>query len=124
QQPNPQYTMGCFHSLWVLLPVLAVYFALTIRSALLNDLWRDEAWTVMATDPPPGVSYWHYYRQRIMPIDNNPPLYYAMMRGARLVVGERPILWRFAGILAGAASILLLYRLGRQWRVREAGLLA
>ncbi len=114
-----------FSNPWIAITAAClILFGMSAYHILHMDLWRDEAWTVMVTDVPEGMTYSEYYWNHILPIDNNPPLYYFLMRMTAVVTGENIMLWRFMALFAMVLTVPLVYLLGRQWGLHKGAVIA
>jgi mannosyltransferase len=93
------------------LTLLAVAIGLYLRfgNLLGNPLWLDEAYTAFAAEK--GLDFiWQVTPQ----YEVHPPFYYALMSVWTQALGTSLLAYRAVGILAGVASLPLLWMIGTQ----------
>ena len=97
-----------------------VLLALALRLLRLGyqPLWWDEGWSVYFATTALGSM------ARLTAVDIHPPLYYALLHLWVALFGASPIAVRLLSVLAGTATVPLLYLAGRRLTGIRAGLLA
>jgi mannosyltransferase len=97
---------------------LLIAFGLRLWGLADHNIWWDEGLAAWAARlPVAGILHWTAH-------DVHPPLYFLLLRGCWLIVGEGEFVLRFPSVLAGVLGVSLIYRLGRALGGRRAGLLA
>ena len=88
-----------------------IFFVLGLATAWSRSLWLDEFHSLHhARNLARGV------RPFLVDLegDNHPPLYFALLSGARAAFGASPLALRLVGLLAGCANVLLVARVARR----------
>ncbi len=102
----------------ILLLILLLAFWLRAWNLDARNIWFDEGISLwLARLPTADLVDWTAH-------DVHPPLYYLMLRGWWLLVGEGEFALRFLSALVGVIGVALLYRLTRALGGVRAGLLA
>ena len=98
--------------------VALVVLGLALRAVAIGreSLWTDEALTAVLVRYP----WWSF---PFTSVDASPPLFYWLEK-ALVLEGAGPAAWRMVSLVAGVATILLGYWLGRELKSRWAGLVA
>lgn len=84
-----------------------------------QSLWLDEAFSHLWATLPPGVAW-----QGMIVDAVHPPLYYLLLRPWLAVAGESEFALRFPSAVAGVLTVAVVYRVGRSWLGRRAGVYA
>jgi mannosyltransferase len=84
-----------------------------------RSLWFDEAFTVLVTRLPLRESL-----SALLTLGAYSPFYYLVLRPVVAVLGQSEFAYRFSAAVFGILTVPLLYRVGRCWLGRRAGLLA
>lgn len=98
--------------------IILVVFALTLSGLTRESLWIDETWTLWAVRDG-----WGELWQRVAG-DVHPPLYFLLLRGWTLVVGESSFAVRYLSVGMGSVALSLTYALGRKLFDRATALIA
>ena len=98
--------------------LLLVGLGLALRSVRITDqsLWADEALTGVLVHYP----WWSFAWASV---DPSPPLFYWLEK-ALVAEGAGPVAWRSVSLVAGTATIGLVYWLAHELKSRVAGLVA
>ena len=101
---------------WIIL-VIVLLCALSIRLLFLGgkSIWLDEAWGLAITKAGQNVLWNGSFE------DHHPPLFH-LMQEYWIRMGESEFMLRLLSVIFGAASILLIYRLGRDLAGKKAAL--
>src|SRR5512136_749485 len=103
-------------TLWLLVVLLLLTFALRVYRLEAQSLWSDEGLSLYRARltlgenltnvivVPPGVPT----------RDTNPPLYFVALSVLRLVAGESEYALRFLSVVVGVLAVPLLYVTGRR----------
>lgn len=103
---------------WMMLAVLALAAATRVHEALRTRLWFDEIYTLwIARRPLPALL-------ASVGRDIHPPLHYILVWAWRGLGGEGDLWIKSLSILAGLATVALVYAAGRDLFGRGAGLFA
>jgi 4-amino-4-deoxy-L-arabinose transferase-like glycosyltransferase len=97
-----------------------VLLGLVLRLVRLNfqPLWWDEGWSLYFATTGVGNM------MQLTAVDIHPPLYYLLLHAWIGLFGPKPISVRLLSVFIGAASIPLLYAVGKRLFRKTAGLLA
>ncbi|MGD1993042.1 MAG: glycosyltransferase family 39 protein [Anaerolineae bacterium] len=101
-----------------LLILLLLAFTLRVWGLADHNIWWDEgvgAW--LARLPVGAILHWTGH-------DVHPPLYYLLLRGWWLLVGDGAFILRFPSALLGTLGVAVIYGLGRALGGRRAGLVS
>ena len=114
-----QYSAAPFSTLWVLIAILAVAFALRVVYLAADRFHADEAlyagWALRILDGDPFLL--------TVPVDK-PPLYLHILAASMRLFGRSEIAARLPNLAASLLGIALTYRLGRRLYGRRAALWA
>ncbi|HIQ00897.1 MAG TPA: hypothetical protein EYH30_02010 [Anaerolineales bacterium] len=100
-----------------ILLLLLLAFGLRVWGSADHNIWWDEGVGVwLARLPASTILHWTAH-------DVHPPLYYLLLRGWWLLVGEGEFVLRFPSAAAGTLGVALAYGLGRALGGRRAGVL-
>jgi 4-amino-4-deoxy-L-arabinose transferase-like glycosyltransferase len=98
--------------------LLLVAFGLRAWGLADHNIWWDEGLSVWAArSPVRDILHWTAH-------DVHPPLYFLLLRGWWLVVGDGEFVLRFPSALVGTLGVSVIYGLGRSLGDRRAGLLS
>jgi hypothetical protein len=98
--------------------LLFVAFGLRIWGLADHSIWWDEGLTAWAARlPVRDILHWTAH-------DVHPPLYFLLMRGWWLLVGDGEFVLRLPSALVGTLGISVIYKLGQSLGGRKVGLLA
>ncbi len=98
--------------------MLLVAFGLRVWGLADHSIWWDEGLTAWAVRLPiRDILHWTAH-------DVHPPLYFLLVRGWWLLVGDGEFVLRFPSALVGTLGISVIYGLGQSLGERKAGLLA
>jgi 4-amino-4-deoxy-L-arabinose transferase-like glycosyltransferase len=113
-------------TLWLLVVLLVLTFALRVYRLEVQSLWSDEGLSLYRARlslsenlsnvivVPPGVPTQ----------DTNPPLYFVALSALRAAAGESEYVLRFVSVLAGVLLVPLLYVTGKRLFSEQTGMLA
>ncbi len=100
----------------LILALLLLAFGLRVWGLADHNIWWDEGLAVWAArSSVPAILHWTAH-------DVHPPLYFLLLRGWWLLVGDGEYLLRFPSALAGVLGVGLIYGLARSLGGRQAGL--
>jgi uncharacterized membrane protein len=100
-------------------------YAVLVLSGLLRifainqSLWLDEATTALTTK----LSYFDIFTQ-FTPKDFHPPLYYFLMKFITSFSGISEIALRLPSVLAGIATVFVIYLIGKKLFTKQIGIVA
>jgi hypothetical protein len=101
----------------LILILLFVAFGLRVCGLADHSIWWDEGLANWAARlPVSDILHWTAH-------DVHPPLYFLLLRGWWLLVGDGEWVLRFPSALVGVLGVGLIYRLGRSLGESKAGLL-
>jgi len=102
----------------LILALLLVAFGLRVWGLADHNIWWDEGLaTWAARSPVRDILHWTAH-------DVHPPLYFLLLRGWWLLVGDGEYVLRFPSALVGTLGVGLIYGLARSLGGRRAGLWA
>ena len=101
---------------WIII-IIALLCALSIRLLFLGgkSIWLDEAWGLSITKAGQNVLWSGSFE------DHHPPLFH-LIQDYWIRMGESEFMLRLLSVIFGTASILLIYRLGRDLAGKRAAL--
>ena len=102
----------------LILLLLLVAFGLRVWGLADHNIWWDEGLATWAARlPVRDILRWTAH-------DVHPPLYFLLLRGWWLIVGDGEFVLRFPSALAGVLGVSVIHGLGRSLGGHKAGLLA
>ncbi len=105
--------------LWLVIGIILLAAAMRFIGLGVQSFWFDEAFTVVATRLPIDESL-----SALLTLGAYTPFYYLLQRPITAILGQSEFAYRFSSACFGVLAIPLLYRVGRLWLGRWAGLLA
>lgn len=99
---------------WLLLAILLLAFGVRVYALNGQSMWSDEGLSHFRA----GLSLREIASNQIVvdgvaTTDTNPPFYFFLLHSLRALAGESIFALRFLGVLAGAASVALLFQVTR-----------
>ena len=89
------------------------------------SLWGDEGFSVaIANYPISTILESKVIIQNYAYHESHPPLYYLLLHGSRILLGDSDFTYRFVSVLFGMLLLPLIYQLGKQVHSKQAGRLA
>jgi len=126
---NTQYPISSLKppatSLWIILVLILVAFAIRTHDLDARSLWIDEGTTFYRANQ--DVSFIltnHIIIDGVVTTDTQPPLYFILLHWALQGAGATPFVARLFSALVSLPSIALLYLIGRRLGGQAAGLCA
>ena len=110
--PPSRYTL-------VILAIFVVGLALRLYALGSESLWWDEVYAISRMAHPGPLEI-----IRLSSTDNNPPLFYLLLHYWMPLAGDSAFSVRLPSAIAGALTVLVMYRIGTLLFDRSAGLLA
>ena len=113
-------------TLWLLVVLLLVTFALRVYRLEAQSLWSDEGLSLYRARLTLGenLSNVIVVPPNVVTQDTNPPLYFVALSVLRAAAGESEYVLRFVSVIAGVLLVPLLYVTGRRLFSERAGVLA
>ena len=113
-------------TLWLLVALLLVAFALRVYRLDAQSLWSDEGLSLYRARLTLGenLSNVIVVPPDVPTQDTNPPLYFVALSALRAVAGESEYALRFVSVMAGVLLVPLLYVMGKRLFSERAGVLA
>ncbi len=102
-------TLAARRAPWAVAVVALVAFGLRLIRLDAQSLWFDEGWSWYIT-----TGSWARLI-RLLALDNQPPLYYALLKVWMVLAGDSDLSLRFLSVLAGTATVPFVYALGRRF---------
>ncbi len=94
---------------WLLVPIILIGAGLRVLLLDYKGMWVDETFSVwMANQPVGDMLQW------IVKIDQHPPLYYILLHYWIALKGTTPYYVRLFSVLFGAATIPVIYLIGKR----------
>ncbi len=113
-------------TLWLLVALLLVTFALRVYRLETQSLWSDEGLSLYRARLTVGENFSNVIvvPPGVPTQDTNPPLYFVVLSALRALAGETEYVLRFASVIAGVLLVPLLYVVGKRLFSERAGVLA
>ncbi len=119
----------------LLAALLLILFGISLYGLQRDSLWLDESWSAwIVYDAPEELDSLsetgRYLRDSVFSTvqhvrdDMHPPLYFLLLEGWTLLLGESEFALRLISALAGLLALAATYAIGRQWMGWKAGIFA
>ncbi|MGV3541172.1 MAG: glycosyltransferase family 39 protein [Rufibacter sp.] len=105
----------------ILLLIILAGTILRLKDLTYKGLWLDELHTVIETNPEISLSDILYFMQNT---DQHPPLYFFTAHYWLKLIGYHDFAIKLLSVIAGVASILSMFHLGKEARNKTVGLIA
>jgi hypothetical protein len=115
--------------------LIVAVFGLTLAGIERDSFWLDEGWTAATIrDAPRDIDSWRdavrYVRDSLLHTfervraDVHPPLYFMLLDGWSLLVGDSQFALRLPSAFMGTLALAGIYAVGKQWFNWRTGLIA
>jgi mannosyltransferase len=113
-------------TMWLLVALLLVAFALRVYHLEAQSLWSDEGLSLYRSRLTLGENFSNVIvvPPNVPTQDTNPPLYFVALSALRALAGESEYALRFASVIAGVLLVPLLYVIGKRLFSEQTGMLA
>lgn len=98
-----------FHALWIVGALTLAAFGLRVFWLDHQSLWFDEGWSWYVS-----TRSWAGLAEILRQVDSHPPLYYVLLKGWMVLAGQSDFSLRFLSVMAGTATLPVVYVLGQR----------